>query len=251
MGLVGKLKFILLAVILVPIALYLFSAYRFANRCMVERGSCLEHRKAGCSLDGEYNLKIQNVSTVATCDMKADGGGWTLIGNYLHRASSEDDSKPRVLPNMVFPIEGQILLGVDERMTKHWGHISRETINAVPFKEIRFRCQTSAHPRILDFALTGGLCLNYFKTGQGTCAGTPVAQAELAKTWRGLLNNKSRLPMLANKGWNDQREFALTNYPFFLDFKHHWSIGAAGNRFECDDYEFGGRTNTHHQIFVR
>lgn len=247
-----KIFFGVLIVATIPVALYLISAANYVNRCSPARVSCLEHRKAGCSMDGEYDIKIGGVSSEVTCDMHTEGGGWTLVANYLHRGIGTSKAVPKLMDRAKLPLANQTLLGGDERGTGNWGHVSNETLAAIPFKELRFRCQSSAHDRLVDFSLNGERCLNYFRTGRGSCMdGSPEAKQEVLTSSRALANSSGRLPKAADKGWKDQGDFALTNYPFFLDYRHHWSIGAADNRFECDDYESGGKTNTWHQIWIR
>ena len=44
------------------------------------RRDCLEHRKAGETIDGIYLITMNNIKTVQVfCDQTTDGGGWTVI----------------------------------------------------------------------------------------------------------------------------------------------------------------------------
>ena len=249
-----KYFFLLIILGAVPLALYVISAMSYVSKCEKPRASCLEHRQAGCNIDGEYtvvteakNLLKKNSSV--TCDMETEKGGWTLVANYLHRKKSPGAAT--VLEKGIFPLESHTLLGHNEVGTAAWGHVSVGTMSTLSFKEIRFRCQTTAHQRLIDFSLTSDRCLNYFRTGQGSCFDAAENKSELIKSVRSLPGNGSFLPMIADKGWKDQGDYALVNYPFFLDYKNHWAVGRLPGRFECDDYDSGDTASTWHQVWVR
>lgn len=233
-----------------PLAIYLFAATRYTFLCGFSRASCLEHLTSGCTLDGVYEIKAGSRTVDATCDMKSNGGGWMLVANYLHEGKK--GSKSAIVGNNDrLPILGSTTLGQDETGTSHWGHAGTGLLSALSFKEVRYKCKTSAHPRTLDFALSAPQCLSYFKTGKGSCVATPEDRAELVRRSRSLEGHNAQLPAAAEKGWKDQGDNASVSYPFFLDYKAHWSPGAADNRWECDDYDSGGKTNTLHQIWLR
>jgi hypothetical protein len=246
-----RLVLIAIVVIGVPLAAMAVSAIRYARMCGIPRSSCLEHRTAGCSLDGNYDIRLGTSTIEASCDMKSDGGGWTLVGNYLHRAKKDSTSVASPL-NGRLPLVGSSSLGNDETLTDHWGHAGTTTLSALPFSEIRFSCRSSVHTRKMDFAVSTPGCLDYFKTGKGACLASPADRPAWIHGTRTLPGHDAALPAKAEKGWKDQGENALVAYPFFLDWKAHWSVGTAQNRWECDDYEQqGGKADTHHQIWIR
>lgn len=232
------------------VGLYLISATSYISKCSATRKSCLEHRIAGCNITGEYNVLVGDTRSEVTCDMDTEGGGWTLAANYLHKKGTP--AKPLVMTKGHFPIQNKSSLGYDETDNpSSWGHASTATLSAVPFKEFRFFCQSSNHKRNVDFTIGSERCSQYLKTGQGFCIDKPDDRKLLIVNSRGLERNESKLPAVADKGWRNQGEGALTNYPFYTDFRHHWAVGALPNRFECDDYEPGGTTSTFHQVWIR
>ncbi len=232
-----------------PVAIYFISAVSYLSKCTKPRLSCLDHRKAGCNIDGEYTIGTTKKSTDVTCDMETDSGGWTLVGNYLHRKAAPGAAA--VLRNGTYPLEKQNILGHNEVGTPSWGHVSNATLSAFPFREIRFRCQTTAHQRLVDFAVSSENCLNYFRTGQGSCLSSPASKDELVSGTKSLPGNGGQIPKVANIGWKNQGDFAMVNYPFFLDYKNHWAVGRLPGRFECDDYDSGNTASTWHQIWIR
>ncbi len=244
-----KIYLALVGVLAVPFAIYLFASYSYVSKCSAPRKSCLEHRQVGCSINGNYNIKFAwNVSEV-TCDMQTDGGGWMLLANYLHKKATPGGPTP--LGRGLFPLENHRSLGSDEVGTRAWGHISLATHVDLSYKELRFRCETTAHSRLVDFSLFSEKCLAYFKTGKGACTEGPASTAMLRAESRALSNSNSMLPGVADRGWADQGDNALTNYPFFADYKSHWSIGSVPSRFECDDYDAGAGASTFHQVWAR
>src|SRR4051812_23576193 len=107
------------------VALWIFASLRYSFRCSEPRTSCLAHRQAGCSLDAEYKVLLSGRPIDATCDMTTDGGGWTLVGNYLHRAVPQAQDKTKVLALFDrLPIQNRSELGTDEFGTPAWGHAS-------------------------------------------------------------------------------------------------------------------------------
>jgi len=241
-----KIIYSLLIILGVGFLIYAVSAISYLAKCTKPRLSCLEHRKVGCNISGEY--PVGSDITPATCDMETDKGGWTLVANYMHRVSGLGEAQ--ALGPGVFPLKNQSVLGIDETGTPAWGHASLATMQALPFKEMRFRCQTSAHQHLVDFVIADNSCLNYFRTGKGSCLSSPDRAAEVMKTTRSMPGNGSHLPQDAQSGYSDQGEYAMITYPF-ASAKYKWGVRRGWGRFECDDVNFSDRTDTWHQIWVR
>ena len=244
---------LIMLIVFIPAGIYTVSAVSYIVKCQKTRLSCLEHRTAGCSISGEYTISTETPQgkkeTAVSCDMETEKGGWTLVANYLHRMSAPGSAQ--VLPEAQFPLQNQAVLGLNEVSTSAWGHVGTGTLSGLKFKEMRFRCQSSAHSRLVDFAISSEKCLDYFRTGQGSCLTSPDDKIQLQQGSRALPGNGAQLLKVADKGWKDQGSFAMVNYPFFLDYKNHWSVGRLLGRFECDDYDSGSTTSTWHQIWVR
>ncbi len=233
----------------IPLGLYAISAVNYISKCSIPRKSCLEHRQMGCNINGDYSIQLGTSVSEVTCDMQTENGGWTLIANYMHRKSLPGG--PTLLATGRFPIQNSTSLGDNEVGTSAWGHVSLATQGYLSYQELRFRCETTSHQRRVDFVISGERCLTYLKTGRGSCIDSAADRSSLMAGSRGLAGNNSQLPGVALKGWKDQADNSLTNYPFYVDYKNHWSIGSLPGRFECDDYDSGGKASTFHQVWAR
>jgi hypothetical protein len=214
--------------------------------------SCAEIKAAKpTAVSGIFKIYLNaaaetRVAIDASCDMTEDGGGWTLVLNYSHKANT---NPPLALRSMDLPLLDGDTLGTDESaIVKNWGHASNLMLANFAVKDLRFYCRSSQNPRVIHFKTQDANCIRAAQQGIGGCS-------NVAAGFNKLTGHTGILPASADNARMNEGDFALTRDSFSqnqIGRDTSWGIKANNdNAWECDFGSNDFEHDTIHRIWFR
>jgi hypothetical protein len=214
---------------------------RIETKAITIGESCRQYRQAGASSNGIYEMLVGDKLVNAYCDMNTDHGGWTLILNYLHKASTRPAKASR---GSDLPLENATVLGEDEAGSLFWGHASPSMLAKINFSTVRFYCTRSNNSgTTVHFKTAHRPVIDYVKSGKGNMQG-------LESNFSLLDGHTSGNPTYSARASSDQAGDALLAKPFLTSDSKYWNI-AINNQWACDDNNKTYHHDTHHQVWIR
>ncbi|WP_460190682.1 fibrinogen-like YCDxxxxGGGW domain-containing protein [Urechidicola sp. KH5] len=201
--------------------------------------------------DGVYQIDADGPGGLAPfdcyCDMTTDGGGWTMVLNYVRNQASGNSSL-RMLTSYL-PLLGSSTLGDDETgSSAYWGHAVPSLLGNFSFNELRFYGQETVGS-VVDFKIAQQELNSYFSTGIGQINTTHFNNNYI--TLPGHTSTSS--PFGVTRGHADRGNTAMTGVPFRKHNgtnKFSWEI-RHGNDWSVTQENGSYNQDTVHRIWIR
>ncbi|XP_028406453.1 uncharacterized protein LOC114528942 [Dendronephthya gigantea] len=189
------------------------------------------------------------------CDMKADGGGWTLVSNLVL-------NQPRGM-DWSLGNDYQQISEYETRKLALSTYVLHVLRSKMSFNQLRFFCHKKNPGRVFDIATNktnnlGQEVIKYFTAQTNTLPKSygsyyrlPDDNSMLASQcsqW-GREWGKFKVNKWHHSGYHVQDR--LFDHTAFVPAKFYWLIEKSGGRWECDDFKYPASKNDFWKIFVR